>query len=91
MRIYHWFIALYAFASILALAAIPLSAAGWITPDPLSALPAMLLGLPWSAVLLRLGGSESTLLNVFLVALAMATNTALLWLSGRLVSRWWRR
>lgn len=48
MRICHWILLVYVVVSILALAAIPLSAAGWITPDPLSAIPALLLGVPWS-------------------------------------------
>ena len=43
MRIYHWLNLLYAVVSAVALAAIPMSAAGWITPDPLSAIPALLL------------------------------------------------
>ena len=46
MRIYHWLVLLYVAVSILSLAAIPLSNAGWITPDPLSAIPALLLGIP---------------------------------------------
>jgi hypothetical protein len=57
-------------------------AAGWSTPDPLSALPAMLLGLPWSALLLRFAEIESTILNLGLVALSMTANAALLWLLG---------
>jgi len=44
-RIGVWLIVLYGLVSALALAAIPLSAAGWIAPDPLSAIPALLLGL----------------------------------------------
>ena len=51
MQIYHWFVLLYSVISGLALAAIPMSAAGWITPDPLSGIPAMLLGVPWSYLL----------------------------------------
>ncbi len=46
MRIERWLAGLYVAACALALAAVPLSAAGWITPDPLSAVPALLLGLP---------------------------------------------
>jgi len=33
-----------------------MSAAGWIPPDPLSAIPAMLLGVPWSYLLTQLVG-----------------------------------
>jgi hypothetical protein len=91
MRIYHWLVLLYVVVSVLALAVIPLSAAGWITPDPLSAIPAMLLGIPWSYGLVALGGSQSSVVNFVLLALAMATNAALLWLLGHFVSRRWRR
>jgi hypothetical protein len=91
MRISHWLVLLYVVVSVLALAAIPLSAAGWINPDPLSAVPALLLGLPWSYVLLALGHSESVPVNFVLLALAMAMNAAILWLLGRSMSRrWWR-
>jgi hypothetical protein len=87
MKIHHWLILLYAFVSLLALAAIPLSAAGWITPDPLSAIPAMLLGLPLSYLLTELVGSQSSALNIVLLALAMAINASLIWLIGRFLSR----
>jgi hypothetical protein len=87
MRISHWLVLLYVVVSVLALAAIPLSAAGWITPDPLSAVPALLLGLPWSYVLLAFGHSESVPVNFVLLALAMAMNAAILWLLGRSISR----
>jgi hypothetical protein len=83
MQIYHWFVLLYAVVSALALAAIPMSAAGWITPDPLSAIPAMLLGVPWSYLLTGLVGSQSASLNVALLAMAMALNASLIWLVGR--------
>ena len=87
MQIYYWLILLYAVVSLLALAAIPMSAAGWITPDPLSAIPALLLGLPWSYLLTELVGSQSSALNIVLLALAMAINTSLIWLSGRFLRR----
>ena len=87
MRIYHWPILLYAIVSLLALAAIPMSAAGWITPDPLSAIPAILLGLPWSYLLTELVGSQSSALNIVLLALAMAINASLIWLIGRFLIR----
>jgi hypothetical protein len=91
MRIYHWLVAVYTLVSVLALIAIPLSAAGWITPDPLSAVPAMLLGLPWSHLLLWLGDTQSVMINFGLVAAAMAINGCLLWLLGRTLSRLWQR
>lgn len=87
MQIHHWFVLLYAIVSALALAAIPMSAAGWITPDPLSAIPAMLLGVPWSYLLTEVVGSQSSALNIVLLALAMAINASLIWLIGRFLSR----
>ncbi len=87
MQIYHWFVLLYAIVSALCLAAIPMSAAGWITPDPLSAIPAMLLGVPWSYLLIEVVGSQSSALNIVLLALAMAINASLIWLIGRFLSR----
>jgi hypothetical protein len=86
----RWLVGLYAIACVLALAAIPMSAAGWIEPDPLSAIPALLLGLPWSYVLLRLGDSQSVPINMGLVALAMGINAVLLWVLGRAIGRIWR-
>jgi len=59
-----------------------MSAAGWIPPDPLSAIPAMLLGVPWSYLLTQLVGSQSSALNVALLAVAMASNAGLIWLAG---------
>lgn len=87
MQIYHWFVLIYAVVSVLALAAIPMSAAGWITPDPLSAIPAMLLGLPWSYLLTELVGSQSSFLNGALLGLAMVINAGLMWLIGGILSR----
>ena len=87
MRIGLWIFALYVGFCLLALLAIALSAAGWITPDPLSAIPAVLLGFPWSYWLTSFGGSESPTLNLFLLAAAMAINASLIWLLGRLLSR----
>ncbi|HUW74393.1 MAG TPA: hypothetical protein VMW05_10290 [Methyloceanibacter sp.] len=87
MRNYHWLVLVYTLVSALALAAVVLSAADWITPDPLSAIPAMLLGLPWSYMLTSLGASQSPTLNLLLVALGMGINAALIWLIGRRLSR----
>jgi hypothetical protein len=80
MRVGHWVVTLYLVLCVLALAAIPLSAAGWITPDPLSAVPAILLGLPWSYLLLRFGDGQSCASNLGLMALSMAINATILWL-----------
>jgi hypothetical protein len=87
MRIYHWLVLLYVVVAILALAAIPLSAAGWITPDPLSAIPAILLGIPWSYLLTSFAESESSTLNISLLVMAIAINAGLIWLLGRFLSR----
>jgi hypothetical protein len=86
MRIGLWLFALYAIVCVLALSAIPLSAAGRITPDPLSAVPAILLGLPWSYLLLRFGDPQSVPLNLSLMALSMAINAAILWLLVRVAN-----
>lgn len=91
MRIEPWLVGLYAIACVLALAAIPLSAAGWITPDPLSAVPALLLGLPWSYLLLRLGDFDSMLPNLLLLVLAMAVNANLLWALAAWIGGWRRK
>ncbi|MDX1402219.1 MAG: hypothetical protein R3245_09880 [Kiloniellales bacterium] len=87
MRIYHWLVLLYVIVCVVALAAIPMSAAGWIAPDPLSAIPAMLLGVPWSFLLTSFVESESLALNFFLLAVAMAINAGLIWLLGRFLGR----
>jgi hypothetical protein len=75
---------------LLALAAIPLSAMGWITPDPLSAVPAILVGAPWSFLLVSLKLTDMVSLNVLLVALAMLINAALIFLLCLLIARWRR-
>lgn len=82
MRVEHWPAWLYAIACVLALALVPMSAAGWIARDPLSAIPAVLLGLPWSIGLPWLGASESVALNLALLLLGMALNFGLLWALG---------
>ena len=87
MRIHYGLLTIYIVLAGLALLAVPLSAMGWITPDPLAAVPAMLLGLPWSYVLTGLAGSQSTVLNLLLVAASLAINGCLIWLAGRLLRR----
>jgi len=90
MRLELWCVALYASVAAAALAAIPLSAAGWIAPDPLSAVPALLLGLPWSYLLVELTDGQSLVVNSGLLVVAMAINAALLFLLARALSRWRR-
>jgi len=88
MTICKWCLAAYGLMALLALAAIPLSAMGWITPDPLSAVPAILVGAPWSFLLVSLELADSVSLNVFLVVLAMLVNGTLIFLLCRLITRW---
>ncbi|WP_108682025.1 hypothetical protein [Methyloceanibacter sp. wino2] len=88
MRFEHWPAGLYAIACVLALAAIPLSAAGWLRPDPLAAVPALLLGMPWSHLLLWLGDTQSVTVNLALVALGMAVNVVLFWALGTWIGGW---
>lgn len=87
MRLYHWIVLVYVIVCVAALAVIPMSAAGWITPDPLSAIPAVLLGIPWSLLLTSFVESDSPTLNILLLAAAIAINASLIWLLGRLLSR----
>ena len=60
---------------------------GWIAPDPLSVVPAMLLGLPWSYVLTGLAKSQSPALNLFPVMVSLAINGCLIWLVGHVLRR----
>ncbi len=66
MTICKWCLAAYGLVALLALAAIPMSALGWIAPDPLSAVPAILVGAPWSVLLVSLEVTDSVSLNVLL-------------------------
>jgi len=88
MTICKWCLAAYGLVALLALAAIPMSAMGWITPDPLSAVPAILVGAPWSFLLVSLEVADSVSLNVLLVALAMLINGTVIFLLCRLITRW---
>jgi hypothetical protein len=88
MSICKWCLAAYGLAALLALAAIPMSASGWIAPDPLSAVPAILVGAPWSFLLVSVDIAGSVSLNVLLVALAMLINATLIFLLCRLITRW---
>jgi len=88
MTICKWCLGAYGLIALLALTAIPLSAMGWIAPDPLSAVPAILVGAPWSFLLVSLELTDSVSLNVLLVVLAMLINGALIFLLCRLITRW---
>ena len=86
MRVVRVLMALYAALCVVALWFIPASVHGWlgIEPDPLAAVFALLLALPWS-LLLRLAGDPGPWLATALLAAGMALN---LWLLWRLQNRW---
>ena len=86
MKIVRLSIALYAAVCAVALWFIPASVHGWmgVEPDPLSAVYAMLLALPWT-FLLRFVPDAGPWAAAALLAGCMALNVWLLW---RLL-RWW--
>ena len=71
----------------LSLLVVPLSAAGafGLTPDPLAAVFAVILALPWSLFLDQLGGEGNTALNLAFLAVGMVVNGSLLLALCRLV------
>jgi hypothetical protein len=71
----------------LSLLVVPLSAAGvfGLTPDPLAAVFAVILALPWSLFLDQLGGEGNTALNLAFLAVGMIVNGSLLLALCRLV------
>lgn len=88
MTIARLLIVLYAAVCVVALWFIPASVHGWlgVEPDPLSAVFAMLLALPWT-LLLRLAPEAGPWGATALLASGMAMNVWLLWgLQG-----WWER
>ena len=86
IRVIRVLMALYAALCVVALWFIPASVHGWlgVEPDPLAAVLALLLALPWS-LLLRLVGEPGPWLATALLAAGMALNLCALW---RLQSRW---
>ena len=68
---------------------VPLSAAGafGLTPDPLAAVFAVILALPWSLFLDQLGGEGNTALNLAFLAVGMIVNGSLLLALCRLVGK----
>ena len=86
MRVIRVLMALYAALCMVALWFIPASVHGWlgVEPDPLAAVFALLLALPWS-LLLRLVGDPGPWLATALLAAGMVLN---LWLLWRLQNRW---
>ena len=73
-------VALYLAAGTLALLAIPASVHGWlgIEADPLSAVFAILLALPWSLALDLFGGNDSVAVNMIVLAMGIGLNAVLL-------------
>ena len=81
-------IVLYAVLCVIALWFIPASVHGWlgIEHDPLSAVFAFLLALPWT-LLLRLVPEAGPWPSAALLAASMALNVWLLWR----LQAWWQR
>ena len=73
-------VGVYAVLCVLALLVVPLSAIGafGIEPDPLAAVSAMLLALPWSLLLDLVASDDNMIVNLALVALAMIINGAIM-------------
>jgi len=86
-RICRIAVTIYQVLCALALLVVPLSAMGafGLEPDPLAAVFAVILALPWSMLLDRLVGDGSTALNLAFLALGMVINAALLLALCRLV------
>jgi len=79
-RICRIAVIIYQVLCALSLLVVPLSAIGafGLTPDPLAAVFAILLALPWSLLLDQLGGEGNTALNLAFLAVGMVINGALL-------------
>lgn len=78
-KILHSIAVLYILASVIALMLIPASLNGWfgMEPDPLSAIFAYVLALPW-VLLLNLLPAMSTGMAAAVAGLAMALNALIL-------------
>ncbi|WP_119066238.1 hypothetical protein [Rubrobacter indicoceani] len=78
----------YGVLCLLALFVIPASANGWFgfEPDPLSAVPAIFLALPWSLGF-GLLGEVGAFLSVLALVGAMLTNAGILYGVSRLIER----
>ena len=80
---------LYCGLCIAALLIVPVSVFGWfgVSPDPLSAIFALILGLPGTALVFSLVDVENSTASLFVTAVCMFLNAVLL---GALC-RWLRR
>ncbi len=87
MKVVRLLIVLYAALCVVALWFIPASVYGWLgtEPDPLSAVFALLLAIPWT-FLLRLAPEAGPWPSAALLAAGMAMNIWLLWR----LQRWWQ-
>ena len=88
MRLLRALLWIYGIAAVLSLLVIPIGAKGWLgmQPDPLVAVFAIVLALPWSLLLQALPGDSPWLAGACLAG-GMAFNVLL----GHWVLRWWRR
>ena len=79
---------LYAAAGVIAVLLIPIGAHGWlgVARDPLLAVFAILLAMPWSLLLETLPPDSPWLATLMLVA-GIGLNLTLLWLIGRWIRR----
>ena len=73
-------VGVYAVLCVLSLIVVPLSAIGalGIARDPLAAVFAILLALPWSPLLDRIPGETSTAINLAFLAVGMIVNAGVL-------------
>lgn len=69
---------IYVAWAVFALLLVPLSALGIIATNPLAAVLALVLGLPWSVLLTWWIDSSSAFLNFLLLVLALLINAAIL-------------
>jgi hypothetical protein len=79
---------LYLVACLVTLALVPATGAGFLPPNPFVALPAVVLGLPWSPLATALAPEALGVAgNMALIAAGMALNLALLRLLCRRLGR----
>lgn len=86
LRILLW---AYGIAGVFSLLVIPVGAKGWfgLPPDPLVAVIAILLAMPWSLLVLGMLPADSPFLAGGVLIVSMAFNLCL----GIWLLRWWNR
>jgi len=77
-RVLRLLFLIYVAWGVFALLLVPLSALGVIATNPLAAILALVLGLPWSVLLTWWIDTSSSVLNFLLLILAIAINAAIL-------------